>query len=173
MAGPELRGVATTAKLGGHPIHPMLIPFPIALLVATLLCDLAYWGSGSLFWADAAYWSLLAAIVGAALAATAGLIDFLGNARIRAMNAAWQHMIGNVVVVVLALVSFWMRASAGPAEAVLPWGLLLSTVIVALLLFTGWKGGDLVYEHRVGMHPEEPAEPSAPVSVTHDRGLRA
>jgi uncharacterized membrane protein len=171
MANPELRGIATTAKLGSHPIHPMLIPFPIALMVATFLCDLAFWGSGNLFWADAAYWALLAAIVGAALAATAGFIDFLGNAHIRAMNAAWQHMIGNVVVVVLALVSFWMRLTAGPAEAVLPWGLVLSTAVVALLLFTGWKGGDMVYEHRVGMQPEAPAETSA--SVPHDRGLHA
>ena len=57
--------------------------------------------------------------------------------------------------------------------AALPWGLLLSTVIVALLVFTGWKGGDLVYEHRVGMHPEEPAEPSASTSVHPDRELHA
>jgi len=171
MASPEIKGIATTAKLGGHPIHPMLVPFPIALMFATFLCDLVYWGSGNPFWADAAYWSLLVAIVGAALAAMAGFTDFLGNAQIRAMNAAWQHMIGNVILVVLALVSFWLRVTEGAAEAVLPWGLLLSTVIFALLLFTAWKGGDMVYEHRVGMHPEAPAETSA--SAGQDRGLHA
>lgn len=161
----DLYGVATTAKLGGHPLHPMLVPFPIALFVATLGCDLAYWATGNAFWAEVAIWCLGAAIVGAALAAVAGLVDFLGNGRIRAMNDAWQHMIGNVTAVLLALINFWLRYSSGAVEGALPWGLLLSVVIAGLLLFTGWKGGELVYHHRVGMQPEAPAEP-APHTTT-------
>ena len=161
MTNVDSRGVATTAKLASHPIHPMLVPFPIALFIATFACDLAYWFTGGIFWAQAAIWALGAAILTAALAAGAGLTDFLGNRRIRAMSDAWQHMLGNVTVVVLALISFLIRYSYGAAEGVMPWGLLLSAVIAALLLFTGWKGGELVYHHRIGMHPEAPAEPAS------------
>jgi len=148
----------------------MLIPFPIALFVATFACDLAYWWSKSSFWAEVAIWSLGAAILTASLAAVAGLTDFVGNARIRTKSDAWQHMIGNVLAVVLALISFWMRYRYGAASAILPWGLLFSTVVFALLLFTGWKGGDLVYHHRIGMHPEA-AESSERARTTNPMRL--
>jgi uncharacterized membrane protein len=158
MADRYLLGIATTAKIGGHPLHPMLIPFPIALLVATLACDLAFAATGDAFWARAALWALIAALVMAALAALAGATDFLGNARIRAIGDAWQHMIGNVVAVLLALVSLIVRLRSGTVEGVLPWGLTLSIVVVLLLAYTGWKGGDLAYHHRVGMQPEGPRQ---------------
>ncbi|MCK1624922.1 DUF2231 domain-containing protein [Bradyrhizobium sp. 147] len=161
MAQTDFTGIATTAKLGSHPIHPMLIPFPIALLVATFACDLVFWATSNAFWAEAGFWTLTAAIVTALLAAIAGLADFLGNAQIRALSDAWQHMIGNLIAVLLAVVSLWMRYRYGTADAVLPWGILLSAVVVGMLLFTGWKGGDLVYHHRIGMHPEAPAQASA------------
>ena len=154
MAHDDLRGLSTTAQIGGHPLHPMLIPVPIGLLVATFVCDLVFWGSQDQFWASAAFWALTGAIVSALIAAIAGFMDFFGNSRIRAIKDAWRHMIGNLVAVVLALLSLWMRASNGP-EFILPWGLLISTVIVALILYTGWKGGELSYRHRVGMLPDD------------------
>lgn len=151
----HLLGVATTARIGRHPIHPMLIPFPIALLVSVFLSDMMFWSTGSAFWAEASFWLLGFALFMSAAAALAGFADFLGNAAVRSISAAWHHMIGNVTAVVLALASFLLRRSAGAAEGVLPWGLALSTIIVLLLLYTGWKGGTLVYEHRVGVQPEE------------------
>ena len=157
MVDRELLGVATTAKLGGHPIHPMLVPFPIVLLVATFVSDLVFWSTGNLFWADTSFWLLAAGLVMGAVAAVAGFTDFFGNAHIRALGDAWQHMIGNLAVVVLSLVSFLIRWG-DPAAGVMPWGLVLSTAVVLILLFTGWKGGSLVYHHRVGMQPEAPAE---------------
>ena len=162
MPEPDLRGVAVTAKLAGHPLHPMLVPFPIALLVATFACDLAYWGTRDAFWAVVAMWTLGAGIVTAALAALASLTDFLGNARIRAINHAWHHMLGNVAAVILSIASFWLRMKYGAAAAVLPWGLVLSLVVFLLLLFTGWKGGELAYGWRVGMRPEAPSQKSSP-----------
>lgn len=158
MANDPLLGVATTAKIATHPIHPMLIPFPIALLVAAFASDIAFWLTGSAFWADASLWLLGAALVMSALAAAAGFTDFLGNPTIRAIRAAWHHMIGNLTAVILSLASFLIRYSAGAAEGVLPWGLLLSSLVVLLLLYTGWKGGTLVFEHRVGMQPEAPVD---------------
>jgi uncharacterized membrane protein len=153
----DLRGVATTAKIGGHPVHPMLIPFPIALLIGTFVSDLVFWSTEDAFWARGSFWLLAAALVMSAIAALAGFVDFFGNSRIRKMGDAWLHMIANLAAVIVALVNFAMRWGPDPAEHVLPWGLLLSAVVVLLLLFSGWKGGALVYEHRVGMHPEEPA----------------
>jgi uncharacterized membrane protein len=143
----------STAKVAGHPIHPMLVPFPIALLVAAFLCDVAFWRTHGDSWAIAAMWLLGAGLVTAALAAVAGLIDFAGDSRIRSLRDAWLHMIGNVVAVVLTLVSFVMRWRYG-AAAVLPWGLWLSLIVFGLLLFNGWKGGELVFRHHVGMVDE-------------------
>ena len=60
-------------------------------------------------------------------------------------------MIGNVLAVVLALLSFGLRLAQGAEAAVLPWGLTLSTAVVATLVFTGWKGGELVFRHGVGV----------------------
>jgi uncharacterized membrane protein len=144
------RNPRTTAQIAGHPLHPMLIPFPIAFLVATFVCDLIFWSTGDPGWAVATMWLLGAALVMAALAAVAGLTDFMGEARIRNLDAAWHHMIGNVVVVLLSLWNWWRRYDQG-AEAVLPLGLLISAVVVAILLYTGWRGWEMVYKHRVAV----------------------
>src|SRR6266540_2994705 len=127
----------STAQIAGHPIHPMLIPFPIAFFVAALICDLAYWQNGSAQWATAAMWLLGAGLVMAALAAVMGLIDVLGDQRIRALNDVWWHAGGNVVVVLLELFNWYARYTQGTA-AVVPKGLILSLIVVGILLFTGW-----------------------------------
>jgi uncharacterized membrane protein len=150
------RNPKTTAAVAGHPLHPMLIPFPIAFLVSTFVCDLIFWRTGNPGWSTAALYLLGAALVMAGLAAVAGLTDFFGDERIREMSSAWHHMIGNVVAVVLALINWYRRYADGDA-AVLPWGLVLSTLIVLILLYTGWQGWGLVYKGRVGVEeaPEQ------------------
>jgi uncharacterized membrane protein len=87
----HLLGVATTAKIGGHPIHPMLIPFPIALLVSVFLADVVFWSTRTAFWAEASFWLLGFALLMSTAAALAGFADFLGNAAIRSFGAAWHH----------------------------------------------------------------------------------
>src|SRR5436190_15697709 len=140
----------STAQIAGHPIHPMLIPFPIAFFVATFVCDLAFWGTGNPMWATGAAWLLGAGLIMAALAAVAGLTDFLGDQRIRDLSDAWWHAGGNVLAVLIELVNWYMRYSKGTA-VVLPTGLVLSLLVVCILLFTGWKGWDMVYRGRVGI----------------------
>src|SRR5881275_2847582 len=81
----------STASIAGHPIHPMLIPFPIAFFVATFVCDLVFWATGNASWADATLWLLGAGLIMAALAAVAGLTDFLGERQIREISTAWWH----------------------------------------------------------------------------------
>jgi uncharacterized membrane protein len=144
------RNPESTAQVAGHPIHPMLIPFPVAFLVATLVSDLIFLRTGNPGWATASLWLLGAALVMAALAAAAGLIDFLGDERIRDLSAAWHHMIGNVIAVVLALIN-WYRRYAATEPGIPSGGVVLSLLVVLILLYTGWRGWEMVYKHRVAV----------------------
>ena len=139
-----------TASIAGHPIHPMLIPFPIAFFVATFVCDLVFWRSGNASWADATVWLLGFGLIMAALAAVAGLGDVFGDTQIRDLSTAWWHAGANVLAVVIELYNWYSRYSHG-SSAVLPTGLILSFIVVAILLFSGWKGWEMVYRHRVGV----------------------
>src|SRR4051794_41897919 len=85
----------TTAKIGDHPIHPMLIPFPVAFLVATLVCDLIFWRTGNPGWSTAALYLLGAALVMAALAAVARPVGFFGGDRLPGLSAARAPNLGN------------------------------------------------------------------------------
>jgi uncharacterized membrane protein len=144
------RNPESTAQIAGHPIHPMLIPFPVAFLVATLVSDLVFLRTGNPGWATASLWLLGTALVMAALAAVAGLIDFFGDSRIRDLSAAWHHMIGNVIAVVLALINWYRRYTT--AEPTIPsGGVVLSLLVVLILLYTGWRGWEMVYKHRVAV----------------------
>src|SRR3954468_15219211 len=87
----------STAQIAGHPLHLMLIPFPVAFLVATFVCDLIFWRTGNAAWSTASLYLLGAALIMAALAAVAGLTDVLGDQRIRDFSAAWHHMLGDVI----------------------------------------------------------------------------
>jgi len=157
MANPQ-----STASIAGHPIHPMLIPFPIAFFVATFVCDLVYWQTSVATWAEATTWLLGAGIVMAGLAAIAGLIDVLSEPRIRALKDAWWHAGGNVIVVLIEIYNWYLRYTGG-ASVIVPTGLVLSLIVVAILLFTGWKGWEMVYRHRVGVADVDvvSAQPSA------------
>ena len=140
----------STASIAGHPLHPMLVPFPIAFFVGAFVTDLVFWQTGVAFWSAASFWLLSAGLVMAALAAVIGLIDVLSESRIRMLQDAWWHAGGNIIAVVIALYNWYLRYASGEA-AVVPIGLLLSLIVVCILLFTGWKGWNLVYRHRVGV----------------------
>jgi len=147
------RNPVSTANISGHPVHPILITLPIGLFVATFIFDLIYWSTRAEAFATAASWLLGCGLIAAAFAAVAGLVDFAGDARIRNISDAWQHAVGNVVMVLIQLFSFYYRFRHG-VEAIVPTGLVLSLISVALLLFTGWKGGELVFRHRVAVYDE-------------------
>jgi uncharacterized membrane protein len=114
-------------------------------------------------------WLLGAGIAMALLAAVLGFTDFLGDPRVRSLRDAWMHMIGNLVVVILQAVNFYIRAASAARDTVTPAGVTLSAVVVAILLFTGWKGWELVYRHHVGVTDE----PSPDVTETlAERSMR-
>jgi uncharacterized membrane protein len=140
----------STAKIADHPIHPMLIPFPIVCFVGAFVTDVVYNRNNDAGWATASMWLLGVGLVMAALAAAAGLTDYLGDERIRRMGDALKHMLANVTAVVIELVNLVLRLNnQGFAQST---GVYLSGVVVLILLYSGWKGGDLVYRHGVGVH---------------------
>ena len=147
MAGENPR---STARIAAHPIHPILVPFPIACFVGTLLTDLAYWWTADMMWADFSAWLLAVGVIMGWLAALAGLVDFLGGRLIREQAPAWPHVIGSAVALVLATLNMLLH-TRDAWTSVVPWGLTLSALVVLILLFTSWMGWSMVYRYRVGV----------------------
>jgi len=140
----------STAQIGGHPIHPMLVQFPIVCFILTLVCDLLY-TQGHTELATASKWLLLIGLVFAALAAVAGLTDFLGDKRIQGSDAI-KHAAANVTAVVLELVNLLLRR--GNDDFIGSTGVWISAVVVLILLYSGWMGGKLVYRHGIGVRDD-------------------
>jgi uncharacterized membrane protein len=145
----ELEPAPSKAAIAGHPIHPMLIPFPLALLTLVPVSDIVYATTELPFWASVSYYMLWAGIVAAGLAAIFGLVDFLGVPRVRRVRAGWAHMLLNVAIVALSIVNLLLRMG-DVIEYIIPSGIILSIVAAGLLLVSGWFGGELVYRHKVG-----------------------
>lgn len=138
------------AKLFGHPIHQMLIVFPLGLLATSFVFDLVYLATDNTRWADISFWMMASGIVGGLLAAVFGLIDFLaipGGTRAKRIGA--MHGVGNVVVVGLFAASWLIRYDVPMVPE--PGAIVLSALGVSLALFTGWLGGELVDRLAVGV----------------------
>ena len=142
----------STAAVRGHPVHPMIVPFPIAFLTGALATDIAWLATRNAFWADCSFWLLAAGVLTAVVAAVFGLTDFLGDRRVRNLDVARLHFLGNAIVIVLATINV-VRRWDDPVGAIQPGGLVLSIAVVLLLVITGWLGGELAYRHRVGVVP--------------------
>jgi uncharacterized membrane protein len=146
----ELEPAPSKAAIAGHPIHPMLIPFPLALLCLVPVTDIVYATTESLFWASVSYYLLWAGLISGALAGVFGLVDFIGVPRVRSVRAGWAHMLLNVAIIGLSVVNLLLRRG-DTIEDILPSGLILSVVATGLLLVSGWFGGELIYRHKVGL----------------------
>ncbi|MGN6548726.1 MAG: DUF2231 domain-containing protein [Pararhizobium sp.] len=140
----------STVRIARHPIHPMLVPFPIVCFVGTLISDVVYWKTAEMMWSDFSAWLVTIGVILGILAAIAGLIDFLSNRAVRAQWPAWPHLIGNLAVLVIAIFNMLIHTHDA-WTSVVPWGLILSAATVVLLLFTGWFGWSMVYRYRVGV----------------------
>jgi uncharacterized membrane protein len=140
----------STARIGDHPIHPMLVPFPIVCFILTFVADILYTRTHDTSWSTASVWLLVVGLLFAALAAIAGLTDFLGDDRVRGASDAVKHMLANVTAVVLELVNVILRwRDTGFIDST---GVYISGIVVLILLYSGWKGGDLVFRHGIGVN---------------------
>ncbi len=141
----------TRFKFLGHPVHPMLIVFPLGLLATAVIFDALYLVTGNDDLAVFSFWAIIAGIVGGLAAALFGLIDWLAiPSGTRAKQVGLVHGVGNVVIVALFAVSWLMRLDdAAFAPNLLPF--ILGVVGAGLALFTAWLGGELVYRLRVAV----------------------
>ena len=149
----------TKARIAGHPIHPMLIAFPVALYVATAVALIVYGGTHDVFWYRAAFWANLSGVVMAAVAAVPGLIDLLTVPNhTRARNSGYIHAGLNVAALALFVISVIILGN-GYYGGTFSWGapLVLSWCGVAVTVAAGWYGWTLVQTHHVGIKPTQHA----------------
>src|SRR3954453_10326962 len=99
----------STARVAGHPLHPMLVPIPIACFVGTLITDIAYAETANMQWANMSAWMLSDGLVVCLRAVIAGFLDFLGHRRVGDVRAVWIHAGGNAVALVLAIVNAFIH----------------------------------------------------------------
>ncbi len=143
----------STASVAGHPIHAMLVPIPIVCFIGTFITDLVYWRTAAMMWADMSAWLLTIGLIVSIFVVIAGLTDFIGDRRVRALKAAWVHGLGNGLVLILSILNAFVH-SRDAYTSVVPTGLVLSTLVVLILAVTAWSGATLVYRHGVGVRPE-------------------
>jgi uncharacterized membrane protein len=140
--------------IAGVPIHAMLVPFPIVCFTGALLSDITYSNSPQVQWANFSAWLLAFGLVIGAIAAIFGLIDFLSAGRERP-RIGWIHLIGNAIVLVLALFNSLVHARDG-WTGVVPTGLTLSIITVLILIVTGFLGWRMAYRHVERLAADRP-----------------
>ena len=150
-------------KSMGHPLHLMLVNFPIGLLTTSVIFDILHWVSGNGFWSEIAFWMITAGGISGLLAAGVGTLDWTGiPAGTHARLVGVWHGVGNGVVLALFLVSWLLRLNAPGNPSVVAY--ILSFLGAALLGGTGWLGGELTGRFGVGI--EESANINAPMTFS-------
>lgn len=152
------------AKAFGHPIHPMIIVFPLGLLVSAVILDILYLINGSPSLSIVAYYNILGGIIGGLLAAVFGFRDWLAiPSGTRAKRIGLLHGVGNVILVVLFFIS-WLLRGSDPNFVPSTLALVFSFLAVGLGTVTAWLGGELVY--RLDVAVDRGAHLDAPSSLS-------
>lgn len=139
----------SAVALVGHPIHVMMVHFPIAFVIATLGVDMIYWWSGDPFWLRVGLWAAGATFWTGVAASIVGTAELLLVPGIRAREASWSHAVAAMTLVAIAGANWGLRLYY--PESVLPHGLALSVLASAMAGFAGWHGGKLVFDHGIGI----------------------
>lgn len=163
-------------KLFGHPLHQMLVAFPLGLLAGSVIFDIIHLYNGSARAADVAYALISAGLVAGVLAAPWGLIDWLAipsGTRAKAVGAL--HGGGNVLVLLAFAASWWLRMPQPGEPPMVAW--MLSFAGAALSLVTAWLGGELVDRMGVGVsnhaHLNARSSLDGPAQPPGERPVRA
>ncbi|MES2647085.1 MAG: DUF2231 domain-containing protein [Bacteroidota bacterium] len=140
------------AHLKGHPLHPMLILFPIAFLTGSFISDLAAWlRNDPGFWM-LAFWLQIAGVATGLLAAIPGIIDFIYTVppHSSAKSRGAKHGVLNTLNILLFLAVWFYRQKEDPSTALI---IILEFAGVIGLTVAGWMGGTLVYRNQIGVDP--------------------
>jgi uncharacterized membrane protein len=143
-------GVPSTVAIAKHPLHPLIVTFPIAFLTGALGADIGYWLTHDPFWARAAIWLIGSGFISGLVAAFTGMLDFVKIDRVKKHSAGWIHMAGNVSALVLTLINWYLRRD-NVEGAILPTGIILSAIVASALGITGWFGAELIYRHKISV----------------------
>jgi len=143
------RPVESAVAVAGHPIHAMMVHFPIALVFAVLGADVLYWWTGDEFWVRVGVWAAGAAFLFGVAASLVGTAELLLVPGIRVRVASWNHAIAAMTLVAMAGTNWGFRLAF--PEAILPHGLFLSLLTGMVTGLAGWHGGKLVFDHGVGL----------------------
>lgn len=159
-----MNGMRSHARLLGHPVHQMLVVFPLGLLATAVVFDLIYLGTDNEVMAAVSYWMMASGIVGALLAAPFGFIDWRHiPAGTRAKRIGAMHGLGNMVVSALFVVSWLVRdTDYAPGLGAMVW----SFAGAALALVTAWLGGELVDRLSVGVDEDAGLDASSSLRET-------
>jgi uncharacterized membrane protein len=144
--------MSTPASIKKHPVHPMMVGFPIGLWVFALVCDLVHVASGRAIWQSVATFCVAGGIVGAILAAVPGVIDYFSIDEAEMRGIANRHLAVNLGAVVIFAMNLWLRFRL-PADSIVPLG--LSVLGVLAMGVGGWLGGEMVYVKGMGVEAVE------------------
>jgi len=157
------------ARALGHPVHPMIVAFPLGLLGTAVVFDIIGLIENSYSWFRISFWMFAAGIIGGLLAAVFGLVDWLAvPARTRAKQIGLYHAVLNVAVVVLFAASWFLRKSNDEYPTAI--ALALSFTAACVSVIGAWLGGELIYRLGIGVDPG--ANPNAPNSLTSDEAVK-
>jgi uncharacterized membrane protein len=150
-------------KVAGHPVHPMLIVFPLGLLATAVIFDIIYLVSDNSQWTLVAYYMIGAGVIGGLAAAVPGWLDWFAiPSDTRAKRIGLWHGAGNVIVLGLFILS-WILRRDNPE--VPPTGAIVAGLIgFVLSALTGWLGGELV--DRLGVGVDDGAHLDSPSSLS-------
>lgn len=174
LGKPLPTGTPTLVAFARHPLHPMLVTFPIAFLIGALGSDLAFWQTEDTFWARVSLWLLGAGWVTGLVAGLAGTVELLCVSGIRRRPASWNHFVVAVMLLAVAFINWFSRLS-DPIGTVLPLGVTLSGLGAMLVGAAGWLGGNLVFEHQIAIGQEDADDDdidNAPISLNESAGGR-
>ncbi len=150
--------------IAGHSLHPMLIVFPLGLLVTSLVWDLVHLATGALMWSALAFWTIVAGLVGGVLAAIPGLLDYLAiPEKTRAKRVGATHGLLNLVVLIMFAVSVALRISGGGYARPSLGDMLPGWIALGLGTIAAWLGGELV--ERLGIGVSNFQDVNAPSSL--------
>ncbi|MFN2568899.1 MAG: DUF2231 domain-containing protein [Candidatus Dormibacteria bacterium] len=155
-------------KLFGHPIHPMLIAYPIAFYTATLVALVIYAVGGDVFWFKVGFAANVAGVAMAVLAALPGFVDWAIGipGGTPAKSTGWQHMLLNVLALVLFAITLGVHAGQlNDASPEKPLGVILAAVGVIATVLAGFRGWALIQRHHVGIQlttEQQRLEPEPP-----------
>jgi uncharacterized membrane protein len=148
-------GMYSKAKIFGHPIHPMLVGFPVAFYTSTVAAYVAYAATGELFWFHLGVVANIAGVVAAAAAAVPGFIDWAVGVPTGhpAKTTGLEHMLLNVGALILfavdACIQYRQWDEAAPLFTA---AIALAAIGIGVTIAAGFLGWKMVQTHHVGVH---------------------